>query len=156
MPVKTSKHCRLYPEESDGTRILAMRYWPRGCEKNQFDVWMKHLAPSEGLLRWCRSQDKSDKPLDPQIFLKTWRDRYLGEMEEQREAIADLQARHKSGETITLLCACHDLEKCHRTILADLILASEKHPGNEWMRHQNRGLMKAFLPELQKTLSRLW
>ena len=31
--------------------------------------------------------------------------------------------RHESGETLTLLCACHDPARCHRTVLADLVLA---------------------------------
>ncbi len=30
---------------------------------------------------------------------------------------------NESGETLTLLCACHDPARCHRTVLADLVLA---------------------------------
>ncbi len=112
----------MYPEESDGTRILTMRFWPRGCKRDQFDVWMKHLAPSESLLRWIWDQDKAAYPLDPQAVSEIWRDRYLGEMQNQQEAIANLRERHEAGETITLLCACHDPSQCHRGVLFNLIL----------------------------------
>lgn len=41
---------RVYdaPEESDGTRILVDRLWPRGIKKEtlQLDDWAKVLAPS--------------------------------------------------------------------------------------------------------------
>ena len=30
--------------------------------------------------------------------------------------------RHESGEVITLLCVCHDPRRCHRSLLAELIL----------------------------------
>jgi len=128
MPIKIAKHCRLTAEPKDGTRILTMRFWPRGCEKNQFDTWMKELAPSIELLNWCRDQEKSEPPVDPQIYFETWRDRYISEMEKQRETITDLRARHESGQTLTLLCACHDPAKCHRSILQDLILEGSEVP----------------------------
>ena len=38
MPVLTDKHCRVVPAPEDGTRILVMRYWPRGVKKDRFDV----------------------------------------------------------------------------------------------------------------------
>ena len=105
-----------------------MRWWPRGVRRDSVDTWMKELAPSEGLLRWCRDQEKSEPPVDPQIYFESWRDFYVAEMEEQEETIADLRARHESGETITLLCACHDPAKCHRSILRDLILEGSEVP----------------------------
>ena len=38
------------------------------------------------------------------------------------EGISELRVRHESGETISLLCVCHDPRQCHRSLLAELIL----------------------------------
>ncbi len=46
MPIHTRKHCRETPEPEDGTRILTMRFWPRGVRRERFDAWMRELAPS--------------------------------------------------------------------------------------------------------------
>jgi uncharacterized protein YeaO (DUF488 family) len=44
---------RVYdePSESDGTRILVDRLWPRGLtkEKARVDIWLKEIAPSNEL-----------------------------------------------------------------------------------------------------------
>jgi uncharacterized protein YeaO (DUF488 family) len=42
------------PEQSDGTRVLVDRIWPRGLSKErlQLAVWLRDLAPSSGLRRW--------------------------------------------------------------------------------------------------------
>ncbi len=53
MPIRIEKHCRKTPEPKDGTRLLVMRFWPRGVRKERFDAWMRELAPSVELLRWC-------------------------------------------------------------------------------------------------------
>lgn len=124
MPVKIAKHCRVYPESSDGARILVMRYWPRGCRSDLFDCWMKHLAPSKGLLKWVWDQEKAETPLTPEIISEIWRERYRQEMAGEYEAIAELRRRHESGETITLLCSCHNSAECHRLELANLITGS--------------------------------
>ena len=39
MAILTTKHCREAPAPEDGTRILVMRYWPRGMRKERFDAW---------------------------------------------------------------------------------------------------------------------
>ena len=120
MPLLISKHVRLNREPSDGTRLLVMRYWPRGVGREQFDAWLRELAPSPELLRWCRAQEKRPD-FDADAFAATWKARYVAEMFRQREPIGELRQRHEGGETITLLCACHDPDRCHRKLLADLI-----------------------------------
>ena len=120
MPIKIAKHCRLHPEPEDGTRILVMRYWPRGVTRESFDTWMRELAPSEALLSWIRSQQ--DGSMDPDVVLATWKNAYAKEMAAHSDLIDDLRRRHEAGETITLLCACHDPERCHRSVLRDLVL----------------------------------
>jgi uncharacterized protein YeaO (DUF488 family) len=49
---------------------------------------------------------------------------YVIEMEDQRGLIHELRLRHEHGETLTLLCGCHDPTRCHRSVLARLILES--------------------------------
>ena len=36
---------------ADGTRVLIMRYWPRGIRKDRVDLWLRELAPVIPLLR---------------------------------------------------------------------------------------------------------
>src|SRR5579859_5881167 len=59
----------------------------------------------------------------PPISWDMYRWRYLAEMRDQREAIATLATRVAAGEATTLFCssACKDAERCHRTLLKELI-----------------------------------
>lgn len=47
---------RIYDkaEQSDGTRVLVDRLWPRGVSKEEakLDHWMKEIAPSTELRKW--------------------------------------------------------------------------------------------------------
>src|SRR6266581_7773461 len=47
---------RVYdgPSDTDGTRILIDRLWPRGLTKAQakVDLWLKAIAPSTALRQW--------------------------------------------------------------------------------------------------------
>jgi uncharacterized protein YeaO (DUF488 family) len=53
MKIKTK---RAYDplDKSDGTRILVDRLWPRGKSKEdlKIDLWLKDIAPSDGLRKW--------------------------------------------------------------------------------------------------------
>src|SRR5690606_32862839 len=42
------------PADSDGTRVLVDRLWPRGVSKDKarIDVWLKDVAPSTELRKW--------------------------------------------------------------------------------------------------------
>jgi uncharacterized protein YeaO (DUF488 family) len=59
----------------------------------------------------------------PPISWPQYRARYLAEMKAQKARIAEIAARVRAGETITLLCsrACEDESHCHRSLLRDLI-----------------------------------
>ncbi len=130
MPILTMKHCREVPEPGDGTRILTMRYWPRGVRKERFHAWYRHLAPSAELLKTF----KAFREAPPEGFAEgpgnpTWdrfMERYHEEMRDQQESLRELRRRHEAGETITLLCGCHDPARCHRTTLASMILEPER------------------------------
>ena len=57
---------RIYddPVNSDGTRILVDRVWPRGVSKDKaaLDDWLKDLAPSTDLRKWySHDPDKFDE-----------------------------------------------------------------------------------------------
>jgi len=114
----TEKHVRLHASPEDGTRILAMRFWPRGVRREHVDEWRRELAPSPDLLRWCWSHRGT---VDPDIYAHTWRRRYREEMAGQTDLIENLCERLRSGESVTLLCACHNPEMCHRSVLAEII-----------------------------------
>lgn len=121
MPILIDKHCRLNPSPDDGIRLLVMRYWPRGMAKDRFDAWLPHLAPSPGLLKWLMDRCEGRRWASDDVW-EHWSMLYRREMKSQREVILDIRHRHEAGETITLLCACHDKTRCHRGILRDLIL----------------------------------
>jgi len=121
LPLLITKHCRITPAPEDGTRILTMRRWPRGVRRDRFDVWLRDLAPSEGLLKWCWAEEANPQ-FDPERYERTWKARYVAEMQAQQRLINDLRRRHRAGETLTLLCACHDPARCHRAVLASLIV----------------------------------
>jgi uncharacterized protein YeaO (DUF488 family) len=107
---------RIYdpPSEDDGHRVLSTRYWPRGISRSAVDEYTTKTAPSRALLREFKHEGL------------TWEDyvpRYLDEMqaEEAQSAIKELAAKAKSG-TITLMCICPDENRCHRSLLRDLLI----------------------------------
>ena len=118
MPIKT-KRWDDPRDPDDGFRLLICRYRPRALKKEleTWDKWEKELGPSKEL-----HADFYGKHGEP-IGWKQYRRRYLKEMKDQKERIADLARRVAAGETITLLCssACVDPERCHRTLLKQLI-----------------------------------
>ena len=128
MSVLTAKHCRELPNVEDGTRLLVMRFWPRGVPRDRFDAWYRHLAPSPRLLGTFR-QTVIDKNRTTEDRDKAWHQfaaAYRSEMAAQLPAIDELRHRHDGSETVTLLCACHDPARCHRTLLAELILTDDR------------------------------
>jgi uncharacterized protein YeaO (DUF488 family) len=120
MPIKTKRWNDL-EEPDDGYRLLICRYRPRGVRKDDesWDNWCALLAPSRVL-----HADFYGKH-GPPITWEEYRRRYLAEMQEQRELIAELAELAAAGAKITLLCssACVDPAHCHRTLLHELIEA---------------------------------
>jgi len=128
MPIRT-KRWNDAPEPGDGLRVLVCRYRPRGVRKDQepWDAWMEDLGPSREL--HAAFYGKEEAPI-------TWleyRQRYLDEIMRPSGRCAvmlgALAVRVAAGETITLLCssACVDAERCHRTLLAELIERAAEH-----------------------------
>ena len=102
MPIKT-KRWDDPREPDDGFRLLICRYRPRALKKEleTWDKWEKELGPSKEL-----HADFYGKHGEP-IGWKQYRRRYLKEMKDQKERIADLarlnawrkliEERHQAG-----------------------------------------------------------
>ncbi|MEZ5758263.1 MAG: DUF488 family protein [Emcibacteraceae bacterium] len=122
MTIRIDKHARLNPQPGDGYRLLVTRYWPRGLRRENINLWYKELAPSEKLLSQYATYFKADHSEEDHItYHEVWSMLYRTEMNNQHELINQLAKRHLKGDTLTLLCACHSTDRCHRTILAELI-----------------------------------
>ena len=110
----------------DGYRLLVCRYRPRGIARDAetWEAWCKALAPSEELHAAAYGKGQPAIPWDE------YTRRFRAEMERQRYWIEGFAARVKAGERITLLCssACVDPARCHRTLVAALILEAALPP----------------------------
>ncbi len=122
MPILIEKHVRLHRSPEDGERLLVMRYWPRGVRREAVDRWLRDLAPSARLLREYRERSDAATRSEATGEDRLWVPAYLAEMAAQAPLIGELRERHERGDTITLLCACHDPARCHRGLLATLVL----------------------------------
>ena len=95
---------RVYeePSESDGTRILVDRLWPRGLakERAKVDVWLKEIAPSTELRKWFNHE-----PVKWPEFKK----RYQAEISNNTEELAALE-RHLANEKVTIVYGAKDEE----------------------------------------------
>lgn len=111
---------RVYdpPADSDGHRVLATRYWPRGVSKEYVDEYVSALAPSRELLHQFR---------DGQLNWRAFRNQYIKEMrsETARREIHRL-AKMARDEPVTVMCVCSDENRCHRSLLRDLIVESRE------------------------------
>ena len=107
---------RIYdpPSEDDGYRVLSTRYWPRGVPKSACDEYTTKTAPSRALLREFKHEGLAWEDYVP---------RYLDEMhaEDAKSAIERLAEMAKS-DIITLMCICPDENRCHRSLLRELII----------------------------------
>lgn len=88
---------RVYdpPSDSDGTRVLIDRLWPRGLsiEAAKLDYWAKDCAPSTELRKWYNH--------DPSKW-DGFRRRYLDELNNSPSALQEFK-KHVPTSTITLL-----------------------------------------------------
>ena len=88
-------------EENDGLRILVDRMWPRGLSKERasVDLWLKDLAPSDGLRRWFGHNPKR---------WSEFKKRYHRELGKHSEVLGAFKER-ADKDTITLLYAAKDI-----------------------------------------------
>ncbi len=109
---------RIYDskEARDGTRILVMRFWPRGVKKGHVDAWLKELGTEPSLIKAWKAGKVSWTEL---------RRRYLAGLKNPsaQAELDELKALARKGP-LTLLCACPDETRCHRGILRQLLTRS--------------------------------
>ena len=90
-----------------------MRFWPRGVRKTTIDLWMKEIGTSPDLIKdW-----KTGK-----ITWTQFKTRYKRQMQGENEKKLRTELRGYANQgPITLLCIEKDPERCHRSILKELI-----------------------------------
>jgi uncharacterized protein YeaO (DUF488 family) len=99
------------PPDEPYRRLLIMRRWPRGVAKDAVDDWERNLGPSNELLDAYNSDE---------IEWDEFAARYREEMTARPEMLEWVMlAASRAG--ITLLCGSHPEERCHRSLLAELI-----------------------------------
>jgi uncharacterized protein YeaO (DUF488 family) len=105
----------------EGLRVGTVRRPPRGVPKahysklGYYDVWLPNLAPSQKLVTFARrSQDERS--------WKVFARRYRAEMNQPDAArVLDLLAAFSRETSFSLGCYCENEERCHRSILKELL-----------------------------------
>ncbi|MGH9616147.1 MAG: DUF488 domain-containing protein [Acidobacteriaceae bacterium] len=106
---------RVYDAESDtdGTRLLVERLWPRGVKKEslKIDGWLKDVGPSTELRKWFSH--------DPAKW-DEFRRRYHAELEANPEAWRPIVEAARHG-TIALIYSSHDTEHNNAVALKEFL-----------------------------------
>jgi uncharacterized protein YeaO (DUF488 family) len=107
---------RIYEKSAkeDGARVLVDRLWPRGMKKEaaKIDLWMKEVAPSDGLRKsFCHDVKKWPE------FLK----KYRAELGGKKPLLAELKKLEKERGTLTLLFGAKDEEHNQAVVLAEVL-----------------------------------
>lgn len=109
--------------EGEGLRIGTVRRPPRGVPKAQialrnfYDLWLPELAPSEALLKLGQSAEEEKQ-------WKIFDRRYRAEMRQpEKMRLLDLLAALSRQTNLSVGCYCADENRCHRTILRELLAA---------------------------------
>ena len=106
----------------EGLRLGTVRRPPRGVAKadyasrDYFDLWFPELAPSAKLVKWALSQ-----PFTDQRWAQYVR-RYRAEMRApSSQRVVQLLAQLSHASNFSVGCYCLHEERCHRSILRDLL-----------------------------------
>ena len=110
--------------ENEGLRIGTVRRPPRGVPKTEFarqnwyDVWFPNLAPSLETMRLGLS---AKTPAEWAVFVR----KYRAEMStaENRNSI-NLLATLSHTTNLSVGCYCEREERCHRSVLRELLAAA--------------------------------
>ena len=108
---------------NEGLRLGTVRRPPRGVPKTQFakldfyDVWLPDLSPSQELVSFAqRSRDEKS--------WKIFQRKFRAEMNKPEAArILELLAALSHQTNLSLGCYCENEERCHRSILKELLAA---------------------------------
>lgn len=106
---------RVYeqPAKDDGYRVLVDRLWPRGITKDEakIDLWLKDIAPTHELRKWFDH--------DPKKWAE-FQSRYVRELENRSEVLAQLVSKVKKGR-VTLLFAAKDEHLNNAAVLKEYL-----------------------------------
>lgn len=110
----TTKRIHEPAAESDGTRVLVDRVWPRGMRKDAaaLDLWLKNVAPSKELRQWFGH--------DPDKWPE-FRRRYHAELDAHPEALRPLRECLERDGRVTLLFAARDEQHNNAVVLAEYL-----------------------------------
>lgn len=107
----------------EGLRLGTVRRPPRGVPKTEFatrdfyDVWLPNLAPSEALL-------KEGLAADDARSWSAFKRRFLAEMKPpDASRVLDLLAALSHRTNLSVGCYCADENRCHRSLLRELLAA---------------------------------
>jgi len=109
-------------EAGEGIRLGTVRRPPRGVPKSEFakrdfyDVWLPLLSPSEGLIKEAKtaSEDRA---------WAAFKRKFLAEMNRPDPSrVLDLLAAFSHQTNFSLGCYCENEQRCHRSILKELLL----------------------------------
>jgi uncharacterized protein YeaO (DUF488 family) len=107
----------------EGLRIGAVRHPPRGVRKERYaaddwyDVWYPDLSPSAPLVKQALA---ARSPREWQAFVRAFKT----EMKAATHTL-DLLAALSRDADFSLGCYCADENRCHRSVLRDLL--AERH-----------------------------
>jgi uncharacterized protein YeaO (DUF488 family) len=116
-------------EAQEGLRIGTVRRPPRGvrkedyASKNIYDVWFPNLSPSETLL-------KEFLTTDDEKSWKAFKRKFLAEMKApEASKDLDLLAALSHHTNLSIGCYCEDENRCHRSLLRELLLERDAEIG---------------------------
>ena len=105
----------------EGVRLGTVRRPPRGVPKADFarrdyyDVWLPVLAPSAALMAEGRAAGTDRE-------WSAFRRRYEAEMKQPEAShVLDLLATLSHGSAFAVGCYCEDEQRCHRSVLRELL-----------------------------------
>ncbi len=112
MNIKT-KRAYDAPARADGFRILVDRLWPRGISKEKLnvDLWLKEIAPSDGLRKWFSH--------DPERW-EEFKSHYFEELDSNREAVERI-LQEAGRRPVTLLFSSKEQELNNASALKEYL-----------------------------------
>jgi len=108
--------------KDEGLRLGTVRRPPRGVPKDQYasrdfyDVWFPNLSPSAELL-------KEAQAAEDERSWSTFKKRFRAEMNRpEASKDLDLLAALSHQTNLSLGCYCEDENRCHRSVLRELLM----------------------------------
>ncbi|PYT59238.1 MAG: DUF488 domain-containing protein [Acidobacteria bacterium] len=101
-------------EAADGFRVLVDRLWPRGMKKEvaKIDLWMKEVAPSDGLRKSFGHEVKK---------WPNFQKKYRTELKKKTNLLAELKKIEEEHGTLTLLFGARDPEHNQAVVLRETL-----------------------------------